>query len=276
MNTLFRFPLVLFWIVAMAIVPSPSFSQASDPVGKFVAVEGQVLILPSGGGVARQATVGTLVYQGDTLRTGKDSKAKLLMVDDSVLTVAPSTELSLSFYKLDAKEKFREATLKLLEGKVKILVGKLLGFKGRYEVQTPTSVAGVRGTSMVVWTEKDSTTGKTKTYVLVLEGELYVTAMGVTKIVGAGMLVVVEEGQPPEDPRQPTKEERERAQEGTHIDLLPGESVSLPGLSVTGIDTPPAPPDQPPPKPPKPPKQEPSTIEPTYPPTDDRIIKKGR
>jgi hypothetical protein len=239
---------ILFLMAAIwsfLLAPALAISETKEPVGKFVAVEGKVFLVPETGG-ERLATVGTLVYLGDTVRTGADSRAKLLMIDDSLVTVSQETELSLKRYLLDHKAKEREGVLSLLRGKVKVIVARVLGYKGRYEVETRTAVAGVRGTSMVVWTETDPSTGKLTTWVFVLEGELYVTAQGVTKILGAGMIIEVVEGQPPKDPREATREERNKAMSGTHVQLLPGAQGEWPGFSI-GVPTAPGPPETPPP-----------------------------
>jgi hypothetical protein len=239
---------ILFLMAAIwsfLLAPALAISETKEPVGKFVAVEGKVFLVPETGG-ERLATVGTLVYLGDTVRTGADSRAKLLMIDDSLVTVSQETELSLKRYLLDHKAKEREGVLSLLRGKVKVIVARVLGYKGRYEVETRTAVAGVRGTSMVVWTETDPSTGKLTTWVFVLEGELYVTAQGVTKILGAGMIIEVVEGQPPKDPREATREERNKAMSGTHVQLLPGAQGEWPGFTI-GVPTAPGPPETPPP-----------------------------
>lgn len=227
---------------------SNCFSQAKEPVGKFVAVEGKVFIIPEDRGQERLATVGTLVYLGDLLRTEVNAKAKLLMVDDSLITLGPETELSLKTYFLDHKAKERESMLGLIKGKVKVIVAKLLGYKSRYEVETKTAIAGVRGTSVIIWTEKDPYSGKITTWILVLEGELYVTAQGVTKILGAGMIIQVVEGEPPKDPREATEEEKEKAKEGTQLRLLPGALVGEPGFTLE-LPPIPGPPEVPPPSP---------------------------
>ncbi len=240
---------ILFLMAAIwsfLLAPALAISETKEPVGKFVAVEGKVFLVPETGG-ERLATVGTLVYLGDTVRTGADSRAKLLMIDDSLVTVSQETELSLKRYLLDHKAKEREGVLSLLRGKVKVIVARVLGYKGRYEVETRTAVAGVRGTSMVVWTETDPSTGKLTTWVFVLEGELYVTAQGVTKILGAGMIIEVVEGQPPKDPREATQEEKDKARAGAHVDLLPGSQWEAPWFTVEvpGIAIPPEKPPHP-------------------------------
>lgn len=253
-------------------------AQAPQPIGKFVAVEGEVLILPPGGAQPRQATIGTAIHEKDTIKAKKDSRAKLLMVDDSVITVAENTELGFSHYVVDFKSRTRESTLKLLTGKVRLLVSKLWGHVSRYEVETPTSVVGVRGTSMVIWTDTDPQTGKTRTWALVLDGELYVTAAGVTKLLGAGMILQVLEGEAPSDPRAATKDEMEAAVRGTVIRLVPDQVMEFPGITVTGAGgaeesqgpqggvIPPGPPETPPPLPGHRTGQPPATLPPPPPP----------
>lgn len=216
----------------------PVGAQAAQAIGKVVGVEGQVMILPSGGGQARQATTGTVLYEGDTIKAAKSSRAKLLMVDDSIVTIAESTELRLSEYRLDERQKTRNSTLSLITGKVRLLVSKLVAHRSQYQVQTPTAVMGVRGTSVVVWTETDPATGKTTTFILVLDGEISVTGAGVTKDASAGMVIQISEGEAPSDPRPATPQDIHNALSGTTVNLTPGQTWLLPGIEVTAVDVP--------------------------------------
>ncbi len=227
---------VLGAILLACVVPVGA--RAAEAIGKVVGVEGQVMILPSGGGQARQATAGTVLYEGDTIRAAKNSRAKLLMVDDSIITIAESTELRLSEYRLDDRQKTRNSTLSLITGKVRLLVSKLVAHRSRYQVQTPTAVMGVRGTSVIVWTETDPATGKTTTFMLVLDGEISVTGAGVTKDVSAGMVIQISEGEAPSDPRPATPQDIENALSGTTVTLTPGQTWLLPGIEITAVDVP--------------------------------------
>ncbi len=60
---------------------------------------------------------------------------------------------------------------RMLKGKTKFLVGRLLGFRSRYRVKTPTATIGIRGTYFIVWTATDAI-GREVTFVLPLEGTL--------------------------------------------------------------------------------------------------------
>jgi hypothetical protein len=216
----------------------PVSAGAAEAIGKVVGAEGQVTILPSGGGQARQATTGTVLYEGDTLKAAKGSRAKLLMVDDSIITIAESTELKLSEYRLDDRQKTRNSTLSLITGKVRLLVSKLVAHRSQYQVQTPTAVMGVRGTSVIVWTETDPATGKTTTFMLVLDGEISVTGAGVTKDASAGMVIQISEGEAPSDPRPATPQDIENALSGTTVNLTPGQTWLLPGIEITAVEVP--------------------------------------
>jgi hypothetical protein len=217
----------------MFILALPIAAPAAEPVGKVVAVEGQVWILPVGAGEPRQAAPGAAVYEGETLKAEKNSRAKLLMVDESVITVSESTQLKLTEYRLDDKEKTRTSLLSLVTGKLRLIVSKLAAHRSQYSVQTPTAVMGVRGSTAVIWTETDPATGQTKTFIYVAEGEWEVKNDKGSTIVKAGQICETPWQAAPFPPVTPTPEQLQNAQQGTVVQLIPGQTFLQEGIQLT-------------------------------------------
>ena len=133
-------------------------SQAvyADAVGKFVKVEGRVDITRPGES-AELVNVGTEIFEKDIIRSKSDSKAEILFRDGNVLRLAQRTRVEVSEYISDSSK--RSTILNLFRGKIQNKVKKLLGSifgddENRYEVHTPTSVCGVRGTDFFMTYEK--------------------------------------------------------------------------------------------------------------------------
>jgi Uncharacterized protein conserved in bacteria len=97
------------------------------------------------------ATIGFVVELGDRLVTGRKSRIKVLFSDDSLLTVASETELTITEHIFKPKAHQRKTVMELVKGKMRALVQKeVAGVSGAFEVHTNNAVAGVRGTEFVV------------------------------------------------------------------------------------------------------------------------------
>ncbi len=174
--------------------------------GMFMVVKGDVKVSGSGGG-AVVAKVGTKVNQGDQIITGLDSRAKIVMSDRNIINVSPNTKVIIEEYVNDAKSK--NVKLGLLEGKIRTNVEqKYDNDKNKFEIRTPTAVAGVRGTQFI--TSYSEATKKTE--VITLQGQVEFRNIVAGNSTGAKEeKVVVEKGEqssvgsggaPPEPPKR--------------------------------------------------------------------------
>ncbi|MFP4498582.1 MAG: FecR domain-containing protein [Vulcanimicrobiota bacterium] len=85
---------------------------------------------------------------GDLARTGKDSRAKIRLADQSVVTLGQNTQVEMSQF--EVKEKNTLTKIKLFYGKVRSTVGKMAGKKTEFEVETPNALLAARGTEFYV------------------------------------------------------------------------------------------------------------------------------
>lgn len=112
--------------------------------------------IQAGGGPWMPANKGMVLNQGDTIRTMDDSSA-ILNVDGTAETasveVKPKSNLKLAMLVKDAEADTQNTLLDLAIGEVLIKAKKLHSDRSKFEVKTPTSIVGVRGTTFSVTVE---------------------------------------------------------------------------------------------------------------------------
>jgi hypothetical protein len=130
-------------------VQSEFFPGEGPPIGMVQLREGDPLVIHSGQSVAYPLKKDHSVFTGDTIITEQNARLNLLMIDKSVLAIAPYSKLVLDETAFDPNTQTRSSTLRLLFGRIRSIVAKIEG-KPNYWVQTPTAVAGVRGSDFGV------------------------------------------------------------------------------------------------------------------------------
>lgn len=164
--------------------------------------EGEVEVLRAEETKWTKAKIKMDLEAGDKLRTALASKCEITLEDGSTITIDENTTIDLK--ELLSEEETKKTKFKLWMGKVKVRAEKLR--KGSsFQVETPTGLAGVRGT---IWTiEYDNLTRITT--VSVEEGEVY--ARGINQ----------------------GEEEEVIVREGESADIYPEEGAA--GLSIPGF-----------------------------------------
>jgi hypothetical protein len=147
---------------AAAIMLCAATAMAKDDVATVVAVRGKTVI--DRNRLVLEAKVKDPVLLIDTVSTGDASRAKLLFVDDSVLTMGEKSRMVIKEF-VYSKEKEGKSIFNLIDGKMKSVVGK-----AGFEVHTPTAVAAARGT--VIFFEVGTRDGRLCTTILCTEGEV--------------------------------------------------------------------------------------------------------
>lgn len=105
---------------------------------RVVDLDGDVTVVGDGG--ARAVERGSSLAEHERIRTGSDGHVRLLVNDTAVVDLSPNAELA-----IDASPR-GETRIGLSLGRLWARVSHLLG-EDRFVVDTPTAVAGVRGTS---------------------------------------------------------------------------------------------------------------------------------
>ncbi|MFZ3114585.1 MAG: FecR family protein [Syntrophales bacterium] len=136
--------LLALWLIL------PILAHAA-PVGKFTSVEGNVDVTRLGK-EAIPARMGDALTAGDVIRTKSKAKCEVAFIDGSILRLAESTRLRVGEFTQEKEQ--RNATLNLFRGKIQNVVKAVTGSataQSKYEIHTPTAVAGVRGTNFFVY-----------------------------------------------------------------------------------------------------------------------------
>lgn len=115
-------------------------------VGELKAFKGKVFKKVSGDRLA-PLTPGTRLFKDDTLVTQEKSFAKLLIVDETVMTVGPNSEVNFSEFKFISKGD-RKIHYTLLKGQLRGEV-KNKAKEDEVIIKTKNAVLGVRGTKIL-------------------------------------------------------------------------------------------------------------------------------
>lgn len=183
--------------------------------------------------VAAIAKKGDNVVWNDLVRTDKGGRARITLLDQSILSVGSQAELRI--IKSDAKS--QQTSIEVGYGRVRAEVAPITQPSGSFEIKTPTAVAGVIGTTFGI----DSSIG-TSTF-LCVSGTVMVGSNNPT-IPGrvpctAGMAAVVAAGKAPTT-RPATPQEIQQLVQDTEPAVISAMSPSslLPGAtadaSITG------------------------------------------
>lgn len=106
------------------------------------------------------------IEEGSQVITHDDATAQLRLASGSLLRLGPKTQLTLQELNHQDPAGMRKESMRLMVGRVWARVTNLFGSNSKFEVSTPTAVAGVRGTSFVAEAE-----GEEERFVL-LEGAI--------------------------------------------------------------------------------------------------------
>lgn len=151
MKTLRIFSLFIFIISLTSLL----YAEDVKRTAKIIDLEGDVMIKPLGKSWI-PAEIGALLSEGDMIRTRENSTV-LLNVNGhgqtATVDVREGSEMMFSQL-IGDKEKGTQKTLLELElGKILIKAQKLDSEGERFEIETPTTIVGVRGTTFTVEVE---------------------------------------------------------------------------------------------------------------------------
>jgi hypothetical protein len=165
-------------------------AYAEGDLGAVVALRGSAFIEREAKVIEAKLKDG--IQLKDSFETRESAKAKMLFIDDSVLTMGEKSKVVIKEF-LYSKDKRSRSIFNLIDGKMRSVVGR-----SDFEVHTPTAVAAARGTVFDCETGKSD--GKPFTTCTCFEGEVDIRGIDPTisgrVTLRAGMTVTVMIGQP--------------------------------------------------------------------------------
>lgn len=102
-------------------------------------------VYPNGERVSAQA--GTAVVYGTKVITGPDSKAQFLLLDETLFTVGPNSEMVLDDFVYDPRTDVKRVSAKVLKGTFRFISGKVAPKNPEnLKVRLNVGIIGIRGT----------------------------------------------------------------------------------------------------------------------------------
>jgi len=130
------------WVGSIALTPQ-SWGAERNHIGVVLAVAGTAEVRALSTPQWEALRFRDHVFRNETIRTRKSSKVKLLMRNDSIMTLAENSEIHFNNFLLnDARHR---SIISLIAGKIRVLTTKIFGRGDYMEVRTPNATAGVRG-----------------------------------------------------------------------------------------------------------------------------------
>lgn len=126
-----------------------AFAVEGKRTAQIMSLDGKAEVKLAGQTNWTAAKSGDILNEGDTLKTGANSKAVLSIgakADVGTVEISEKSQLLLSSMMFDQKANTSKTLLDLAMGEVLIKAQKVQGEQSKFEVKTPTSIVGVRGT----------------------------------------------------------------------------------------------------------------------------------
>jgi hypothetical protein len=145
--------LAAVYAAVLLVQPVMAARGRQAPVAKVTESSGRVSVTRPAINKTTPVSLDLPVFLKDVVTTQASSRAKLLFVDNTLLSLAPETRLVIEKYLFDANKKVQRGLVRLTSGAVKLTTSQLMGLKDRrFQIKTTTATVGVRGTEVIVIT----------------------------------------------------------------------------------------------------------------------------
>lgn len=142
----------------LLLISSPSYGKLILPkggVGKLKVIHLPVSIIRDNKTI-KVSSFGTVVKQGDLIKTGKKGRVQLVLASGDEVFMGPATEMTVTQeFTKSSESKLTNYALKVF-GKIRAVVQKTRG--KRVQVKTPNATIGVKGTDFIVEYNDGATT----------------------------------------------------------------------------------------------------------------------
>jgi len=181
-------------MAAVLLIQPGCSSHTTLPLTVLTATTGDVSISKANTNVFVAGILGTQLSVGDTVKSGSSSSATITFFEGSTLELKADTEVTITSL---SKQKSGTTTILLKQkiGETISHVTKMLDSKSRYDIETNSATAAVRGSIMIV-----SVTSSGLTSVGNEEGNVSIIAQGIEISIPQGSHSTALPGKPPSQP----------------------------------------------------------------------------
>ena len=133
---------------------SPQFARGDQPLaGTLKTVKGGVTI--GRGGKSLPGREGLHIFSQDSIRTGADGSAGIILHDGTRISLGPSSEIAIERFAFEPAQRQLSLVLRMVQGVAAYISGKISQLApGSVEVATPAGIIGLRGTEFVLSVER--------------------------------------------------------------------------------------------------------------------------
>lgn len=136
-------------LLAFLLVAAPVAAQTE--VGSVASTVGKLEVQRAKAKTWQAIFVGAPILTGDSLRTGSDAGARIVLRDDTVIDMGSGSRIAIVRLAAETDPQRQRALVRLNEGAARVLLGARDGAtRGRFELETPTAIAGGRTAAFVV------------------------------------------------------------------------------------------------------------------------------
>jgi hypothetical protein len=178
-------------VIASAFASHGALAQGTPKIGVASAVKNRV----DGtiGGNSRPLAAGNDVFTRQVVRTGDDSAAQLLFLDETSLSIGPQSEVTLDRFVYDPNRGTGNVVVNATRGALRFVSGSQQ--PSSYQIRTPVATIGVRGTIFDLYLRK-LTNGKTILVLILVEGATSMTYGGqVHNLTKPGQALIIGQNQ---------------------------------------------------------------------------------
>jgi hypothetical protein len=184
-------------LIASTLIGCSQVSSTPSTLTILSITEGDVFVMKAGTDNWVEADVGISLEPGDSIKTGDSSGAEITFFDGSTIELEADTEIKVVSLDISPDTDSKTITLEQTIGTTISRVTKLLDPASSYEIETPTGVAAVRGSTMIV-TVTHVTPQIINTWTTNQEGNIWFIGQGVELQVPEGQTCLSISGELPE------------------------------------------------------------------------------
>ena len=141
-----RIAVLMIWALLAGAVCAGA--GESHPVGMVKSASGEAFVLREGHRFA--ALPGFALMAGDVLATGAAGALGVILRDDTVLSLGPSSQTGIEKFSFDPAQGNLGMVLRVSRGIIEYLSGRISKLApGSVRIETPVATLGIRGTHLV-------------------------------------------------------------------------------------------------------------------------------
>lgn len=186
MNIQFKPKLLVFALCCLNA--TPIIAATGTPVGKVIAVEGQVYAIDKAN-KKRPLLRRSELYSSDTIYTASDAVIQFRYSDGTLVSVRPNSTYTISQYNYQSHSQKNNLLVKLDKGGFRTISGLIDKTNSNgYTITTPVETIGVRGTSFLVQTNQDQTLNAVSTGTIQINSKTKRALLGPTQQYSAALV----------------------------------------------------------------------------------------